>query len=419
MLSRHGARYPTGTFSFADTLLAQQTSKTLNATGLLSFLNTWKNPLGQQILVPVGKQELFDSGTLHQYQYGHLYNNNGSKIIARSTTQDRMTQSAEYFLAGFFGLGWTQNATLELIIEQNLFNNSLAAYFQCNNSNTGVSAGGANASLIWENIYLANAVTRLQPLIKSVNVTTAIAYQMQQLCAYETVALGYSAFCQLFTYEEWQGYEYSVDLSFAGGYGFQSPTGRAVGIAYVQEVLARLNNHLLTSAAGSANITLDSMPSTFPLNQTLYFDFSHDTNIMAILTAFGLTQFNQLLSPTEITPNRQLIVSHMEPFGARLDIEVLQAPAPVDPTRVRSYLAGPPTTYIHFILNQRTIPLGYSYAGCGMRADGWCEMSAFMNATTNLAALANYDYACNGNYAAVPYGNITNGAPNVGNSLGL
>jgi len=99
MLSRHGARYPTGTFSFADTLAAQQSNKTLNVTGALSFLSKWQNQLGQQIMVPVGKQELFDSGVLHQYQYGHLYNNNGSKIIARSTTQDRMTQSAEYFLA--------------------------------------------------------------------------------------------------------------------------------------------------------------------------------------------------------------------------------------------------------------------------------------------------------------------------------
>lgn len=41
-----------------------------------------------------------------------LYPNNGTKLIARSTTQDRMIQSSEYFLAGFFGLGWTDNATL-------------------------------------------------------------------------------------------------------------------------------------------------------------------------------------------------------------------------------------------------------------------------------------------------------------------
>lgn len=87
---------------------------------------------------------LFDSGVTHYYSYGHLYPNNGSKIIARTTTQHRMVESAEYFLAGFFGLGWTNNATLELIIEQQNFNNSLAGYYQCNNSNAAVSQGGKN-----------------------------------------------------------------------------------------------------------------------------------------------------------------------------------------------------------------------------------------------------------------------------------
>lgn len=33
---------------------------------------------------------------------------------------------------------------------------------------------------------------------------------MQALCAYETVALGYSEFCNLFTEDEWKGYEYGL-----------------------------------------------------------------------------------------------------------------------------------------------------------------------------------------------------------------
>ena len=83
--------------------------------------------------------------------YGHLYPNNGSKIIARSTTQDRMTKSAEYFLAGFFGLGWTDNATLVLAIEATtgIWNNTLAGYDNCNNSNTYRNTGGTNATAQW------------------------------------------------------------------------------------------------------------------------------------------------------------------------------------------------------------------------------------------------------------------------------
>lgn len=143
----------------------------------------------------------------HAYNYGHLYPNNGTKIVARSTTQDRMTKSAENFLAGFFGLEWTKNATLELIIEQTNFNNSLAAYDVCPNNNLPVSNGGLNASVQWENIYLQDAQSRLAPLIKSsaFNLTIADVYSMQSLCAYETVALGYSKFCDLFSWDEWEG----------------------------------------------------------------------------------------------------------------------------------------------------------------------------------------------------------------------
>jgi hypothetical protein len=322
-----------------------------------------------------------------------------------------MLKSAENFMTGFFGLDWVKNATLEVIIEQNTYNNSLAGYYECPNANTGISTGGDNASAIWQSIYLADATTRFKGMISGYNWTLADTYSAQSACAYETVAFGYSAFCNLFNFTEWQGYEYSVDLSFNGDDSFYSPTGRGVGIAYQQEVMARLANHTLNTPNTSANITLDNNTSTFPLNQTLYFDFSHDTSIMAILTAFGLTQFRQFLPTNAIPASHNLTVSRLEPFGARLNIEVIKTPQPVPANRSTNYVAGPPTTYIHFILNQRTIPLGVSFPGCGNRVDGWCEIGAFTTAQAPQLALANYTYACFGNYTPVPYGNVTNGAP--------
>ena len=199
---------------------------------------------------------------------------------------------------------------------------------------------------------------------------------MQTLCPYETVAFGYSAFCDLFTYEEWRGFEYSIDVNFAGNNYFQSPTGRAVGIGYVQEILARLQHHVLTTTGTQANLTLDNNTRTFPLNQSLYFDFSHDTNMAAILTAFGFTQFAGVLPSSgqygnfgllevytdnrpslgPIPNNQQLIVSHLQSFAARVDIEVISAPQPVSENRTASstnvYVQGPATQYIHFIINQ-------------------------------------------------------------------
>ncbi|KAF2716997.1 phosphoglycerate mutase-like protein [Polychaeton citri CBS 116435] len=421
MLSRHGSRYPT-TGSGGPQLAAKignYTNGTLGYVtfdGALSFLNHWKYRLGAEILVPVGKQELFDSGTLHQYLYGHLYPNDGSKIIARSTTQDRMTRSAEYFLAGFFGLDWTTNATLVLAIEGSsygIWNNTLAGYDNCNNSNTYVNQGGNNATKEWAGIYLKDATERLAKLAPGFNWTVQDSYNAQSLCAYETVALGYSAFCSLFTYEEWEGYEYSVDINFAGGSMFQSPAGRAVGIGYVQELLARLQHHLITESEAQVNVTLDSSESTFPLNQTLNFDFSHDTNIASILTAFGLTQFADVLPADHIPEHREMIVSHMEPFGARLDIEIIETPSPLSGNRsdCTKYEEGEKTKYIHFILSQRTIPLGRSFPECGERDDGWCELGTFLKVQSTKLEESEYEYSCFGEYDAVPYGTLKNGVP--------
>lgn len=68
-----------------------------NATGALSFLNTWSYGLGAEILVPKGRLELFESGVNHYYLYGHLYNPN-SKIMVRTTTQMRMREVSWHIL---------------------------------------------------------------------------------------------------------------------------------------------------------------------------------------------------------------------------------------------------------------------------------------------------------------------------------
>jgi Histidine phosphatase superfamily (branch 2) len=78
---------------------------------------------------------------------------------------------------------------------------------------------GNSAETAWENIYLLNATARLQSMITGYNWTVTDSYAAQTLCPYETVAFGYSPFCSLFTAEEWQGFEYSIDISFAGNNG--------------------------------------------------------------------------------------------------------------------------------------------------------------------------------------------------------
>ena len=78
------------------------------------------------------------------------------------------------------------------------------------------------------------------------------------------------------------------------------------------------------------------MESTFPTHQALNFDFSHEVNIFSVLTAFGLKQFAPLLPTGHYQADRELIVSHMVPYGCRLDIELIETPHPVDVNRPSS-----------------------------------------------------------------------------------
>ncbi|KAL8370747.1 hypothetical protein RB595_000886 [Gaeumannomyces hyphopodioides] len=411
MLSRHGSRYPTkgaNVVGLGDRIHSAKKDKRFKASGPLDFLNDWKYQLGHEILVPRGRQELFDSGILHAYNYMQLYNAN-SRIIVRTTTQDRMLKSAEYFLAGFFGLEWTRNATIEVIIEQKGFNNSLAGYLNCPNSRK--SESGNEAMNIWIDNYLQNATARLRPMIDGYTWTIEDSFAAMNMCPYETVAYGFSRFCDLFTYEEWIGFSYAIDLGFAGNVAFQSPVGRATGIGYQQETMARLKNHTLGYSGSQINVTLDNNTETFPLNQTLYFDFSHDTNIVSILTAFGLRQFSQLLPPSSYPGKHNMTISHIVPFGARLDIEIIRTPKPLAADR-SGYVEGGETKYVHFVLNQRTLPLGWSLPECdASRVDGWCEFEAFVSSQEKMAGLAKYDHACFGQWDSMPYGSVTDGSP--------
>jgi hypothetical protein len=174
-----------------------------------------------------------------------------------------------------------------------------------------------------------------------------------------------------------------------------------------------MQHHVITDPTAQINTTLDNNTITFPVDQNINMDFSHDANIISILVAFGLTQFADHLPTSHIKQDREFVMSYLEPFAGRLDIEIIKAPAPVNPDRSdkKVYFDGEPTSYVHFILNQRTIPLGKSHKACGNRDDGWCEMATFLQIMEKQVEIADYDFACFGEYDMPAYGEIKNGHP--------
>ena len=186
---------------------------------------------------------------------------------------------------------------------------------------------------------------------------------------------------------------------------------RAVGIGYQQEVIARLKNHTLGYSGSQINVTLDSSTETFPLNQSIYFDFTHDTNIIAVLAAFGLRQFAETLPSNRHPGAHNFTVTNLTPFGAHLDIEIILAPGTIAADR-SGYVAtgGGEVKYIHFVLNQRTVALGLSFPECdASRLDGWCELGTFLRIQEKMPDAAKYDFACFGEYPPPEYGTVTDG----------
>jgi len=187
-------------------------------------------------------------------------------------------------------------------------------------------------------------------------------YSLLALCPFHTLAKEtLSPFCSMFTPAEFEGFDYFGDLDKYYGTGYGQELGPVQGVGYINELLARLtsspvNDHTQT------NTTLDNSPLTFPLNRTLYADFSHDNQMIAIYAAIGLFQQAKPLDPKNPNPQRDWRVSQMVPFSARMVTEKLMCDR------------GTGQDYVRILVNDAVQPLLF----CGGDENGLCELSAFV-----------------------------------------
>ncbi|KAJ8100133.1 acid phosphatase [Lipomyces tetrasporus] len=308
------------------------------------------------MLVPQGRKELFESGILNYYNYGHLYDKS-FKLVVRTLSQAvRVFESAENFLASFSG-----STGLSMLIFLFLVGDT------------------------WKSIYLKERTAKLRKFTGHYNWTVADSFYAQTLCS----------------------------------------MGR-LRIFLLTSILpfGRVEGHLLNVPANTtgANMTLDTNPVTFPVNQSLYLDFGHDANIIAAMRAFGVwTEAVRGIPASTARPaHRQLVASNIAPFAGRLNIEIIKAPHKVSARRSSktgakhdAYICDTGEMhYVHFVLNQRSIPLHVSFEACEYRDDGWCELPTFMNVQKeNRLGKADYQYACFGNWTMMGYGFYNSGHP--------
>lgn len=242
---------------------------------------------------------------------------------------------------------------------------------------------------------------------------------MQTMCAYETDALGYSAFCPLFTQAEWEGFEYAWDIYFWYNSGFGSPVARAQGSGYVLELLSRLTHTVVTAnltsnpSLFSLNTTLDNDSTTFPLNNALYSDATHEVVMINVYAALNLTVLARdgPLSATKMKRNRSWVSSRVAPFGSNMQIQILScgdSPTSTSHTSSTTYTSSTTTTSsgstdnVRIIINDGVVSLK-GLQGCPAQKDGLCPLDTFVASQKKLVEKADWEWACCGSWR-VPAG---------------
>ncbi|CAE6530133.1 unnamed protein product [Rhizoctonia solani] len=406
VLHRHGARYPTEWASYAGPATVEKklrASGNFTAKGELEFLNDWKYSLGAEILTPFGRHQLYDLGVSMRMRYGFLLDNftrSDTVPTFRTESQDRMLQSAMNFALGFFGNPIEKQYQQLVMIRNPGINNTVSPDLTCPNAHINERANrGLWYVKKWANIYLKDALARFQKDTSGFEWTVEDVMATQYLCPYETVALGYSKFCELFTQEEWEGFHYALDLGFWYNDVFGSPISLAVGAGWVTEMVARLTHTPVTVHNTTTNATLHN-PIQFPLHDSLYVDVTHETVFMKILVAMNLTQFRDDPLPwTHIPPNRKFQSSQAAPFATNMQIQLLSCASRSEPQ-------------LRVIVNDGVVALD-NLEGCPKDKDGMCPVDAFAAAQRAILSKADYEWTCYGdwNLPEGPEWNTTTGMP--------
>ncbi|KAJ6536847.1 phytase [Mycena capillaripes] len=347
LLQRHGARFPT---SGAATTIISGITKLQSVQhyndARLDFLKTFTYSLGVADLVPFGAQQSLEGGELAFQRYAALISARNLPFV-RASSSARVVDSANNWTAGFSVASHHGNDTLD----------------DSGCPNAGDSDAQTDA---WLAVFAPNITARLNRWAPGANITDAETYSLISMCPFHTVGsfvpggqLTLSPFCALFTDAEFSAFEYSMDLDKYYGTGYGAFLGRVQGVGYINELLARLTDKPVNDST-QTNTTLTGNSATFPLNRTLYADFSHDNQMAAIYAAMGLFPQAVPLDPTLPEP-RTWVTSRLVPFSARMVVERLKC--------------SKETQFVRVFVNDALQPLEFCANG---KDNGICELSAFV-----------------------------------------
>ena len=375
ILSRHGARDPTAskTKLYQSTINRIHSSATSYGKGY-EFIKNYEYTLGADQLTTFGQQELINSGIKFYARYKDLARS--ISPFVRSSGQDRVVESAMNWTQGFHQarLADKQSTSpdsypydIVTISEDAGMNNSLSHSICTAFEDGPVSEIGDDAQSAWLDVFVRSITNKLNANLPGANISAIETIYLMDLCPFNTVAStngSLSPFCGLFSKDEWKDYDYLQSLNKWYGYGNGNPLGPTQGVAFTNELIARLTDQPVVDHTAT-NTTMDSDPADFPLGKTLYADFSHDNDMTAIFAALGLYNATAQLSNTtreSTAETKGYSASWTVPFAARMYVEKMTC-------------SGSTDELVRILVNDRVIPLG----SCGADALGRCTLDNFVS----------------------------------------
>ncbi|KAL4977929.1 hypothetical protein BDW66DRAFT_165317 [Aspergillus desertorum] len=340
MMERHGERYPTKNAGSRHLDLLKRI-KEANAilNGSLSFLNNWdyftstpEEDFDQ--LTSTGPYSgtlgAFTTGTRLLTRYHHLPPNE-SKFTFWASDSQRVIETARYFGFGLLGLDWEDNGKAELEIIPEAIDrraDTLMPGDTCrkyledteNGHDKGMNKNSAVGAL-----------------------TNMDIFSMQEMCGFEILVRGLSPWCDVFSREDWENFEYARDLVHYYRAGPGNLYAGAMGWLWLN---------------ATANL-LQEGPRAGPL----FFSFVHDGDIAPFLEALDILKdpkYDPHLPTTYRADDRVWRTSSVLPMGGRIIVERMTCSPPDNGRKIE---VG---TFLRVNINDKIVPLPYCKSGPGL-----------------------------------------------------
>ncbi|PYH91930.1 phosphoglycerate mutase-like protein [Aspergillus ellipticus CBS 707.79] len=364
MMSRHAERYPTKSAGKRHIALLNR----INEAGVplndsLSFINNWtyftSDPQRdfEQLTATgpyAGTLEAFTTGVRFLTRYEHLVPHD-SKTKLWASDSARVISTARYFTSGLFGLGWETNGKAELEVIPETFErraDTLTPGDTCLRYIEDKDHGhdyGMNMLALFQQTYIPAIAERLitaQGNQALGTLTNWEVFSMQEMCGFETTSRGSSPWCDVFTHEDWENFEYARDLVhyYRGGPG--NPYAGAMGWLWLNAT-----TDLLRAGSGAG---------------TMFFSFVHDGDIAPFLAALDImrdSKYDPSLPVTHVAQDRVWRTSAVLPMGGRVTLERMTC----------SSTGGRDEAFLRVNINDKIVPLPYCRSGPGMS----CSLAEF------------------------------------------